>query len=82
MDEFSIEELGIICEAFFMAKEPIRKIELCSKLASRLLDEIDTTAEDTINSILKLLRLSTIGIGNYSETVLELQPNLISHLHK
>ena len=76
LDSLSIEDLGIVCLAFFECNESIENIELVGRLVERLLTSASSTDDKTVGSMLKLFRKSSSDPGNFAKQVLDIQPIL------
>ena len=76
----SIEDLGIICLAFFECNLGFRNQKLVGQMAERLVASAASTDEKTVGSMLKLFRKSTNDTSNYAKQVLDLQPKLLNHI--
>lgn len=58
-DELSIDEIGIICLAFFKTESRIGTVDLIHKLYRKTLKEIDNIQDITLTNIVKVLRYSS-----------------------
>ncbi|XP_058788707.1 uncharacterized protein LOC131662795 isoform X2 [Phymastichus coffea] len=58
IDNFSVEELGIICMSFFKYQTAIKSTTLFSKILKKLIADIENVSDITLSSILKILRYS------------------------
>ena len=76
LDSLSIEDLGLVCSAFFECNEAIKSLELVGRLVERLLISASSTDDKTVGSMLKLFRKSSSDPGHYAKQVLDIQPML------
>jgi hypothetical protein len=76
LDSLSIEDLGLVCSAFFECNEAIKNLELVGRLVERLLIGASSTDDKTVGSMLKLFRRSSSDPGHYAKQVLDIQPML------
>jgi hypothetical protein len=81
LDNFSIEELGSICESLFLCQHPIQSVDLMDRLANKLVENINTVSSRTIGAILKILRKSNVTLGKNSWSALDLQSILSDYVH-
>jgi hypothetical protein len=81
LDNFSIEDLGSICESLFLCQHAIQSVDLMDRVANKLVQNINTVSSRTIGAILKILRKSNVTLGKSSWSALDLQSILSDYVH-
>ena len=77
-----MDQLGEICQAFFLSREGMDSVALVDRIAERLADEVDTAKKDvTINLLLRQIRSSHHNSNRLSPAVRNLQPRLLHRIH-
>lgn len=83
LDQLSLQELGVISEAYVLCKRGLRSLPLIDRIASRLVNEVTSADDKTVCFILELFRKSTGNVGYpNSQAVLDLQSRLYPHIDR
>lgn len=80
LDQLSIDELGIVCMAFFKTKTEISSVRLRASLVKRLNKDFLKARQEMLGSILKCLRFS-LQSSEHS-MIVEVYNRLEPHVHK
>lgn len=80
ISSMSLKEISIMSMGFFKTQTPIRNPALIDKIYERLIAEIDTVADITLASILKILRYSSKF--KQSDLMIQLLEKLCPHIDK
>lgn len=80
IDTLSINEIGIVCLAFFKTESSIRDAMLIDKIYDRTIESIASIEDITLVNILKTIRYSSEPI--HSQRMALLSEVIIPHIHK
>ena len=81
---YSLGELGKICEAFVLSREPLNP-RFVGRVAGRLTKEADSTTletDDRIGYLLDVIRWNTSQMGTISAELLNLQPKFLDRIQQ